>query len=206
MPQPKDRPLLEATLEGFEVVVDALMKDEVLASIPFIGTAVKLCKAVDDIRNRAFATKLARFVTTLSSAEQETKGKWRRRVAESPEEAQKVGETLFFVLERLTDLDKPALLSQLFTAFVDEVISGEELRRLAQAIDACFADDLKRLLESTDVPAKSDEPWLRYMAKSGLTQIVAGETWDEAGQLFFEISPLGHKLRQAYSHARRGGA
>lgn len=203
MQQSKSRPLLEAFLETSEVMADVLVQDKVLAEIPVVGTALKVCKAYDDLRNRAFVAKLTRFVEAFSTTDKVIQEKWRKRVAESPVEAQKVGETLFLVLERLTDLDKPTLLSKLFIAFVDEVISGEELRRLAQAIDVCFADDLARLIEATAVPTKSEEPWLRHLATSGLTQIVAGQTLDELGRLYIEVSPLGDKLRQAYVHTAR---
>jgi len=203
MPAQRERPLLEATLETSEVVIDALVADKVLSEIPIIGTAIKICKAVDDIRNRAFASKLARFVSGFSSETEETRDKWRERLAASPEETRRVGETLFFILERLTDFDKPMLLSRLFLAFVDQVISGEELRRLAQAIDSSFIDDLYRLMETAEIPSKSQEAWMRNMATSGLTQIVAGKTYDEIGELYFEVSPLGDKLRNAFAHGRR---
>lgn len=202
MDKQKDRPFLEATLETSEAVIDALTDDKMLAEIPVIGTAIKVCKAIDDLRNRAFIAKLARFVSTLSTVQEVVKQKWRERVVESPEEAQKVGETLFFILERFTDFDKPILLSQLFLAYVDGHISSQELRRLAQAIDSCFSDDLKQLLDTHRLPQRSDASWMRYLSAAGLTQIAAGQTWDESGN-YYEVSPLGHKLRNAYLHGRR---
>lgn len=57
--------LLEAILESPEVVIDVLSNDQVLSEIPVLGTAFKICKAVDDVRNRAFAAKLARLLQRL---------------------------------------------------------------------------------------------------------------------------------------------
>ena len=63
MPRPKERNLLEAALLNIEVVVDAATTNDAIASIPVIGTAFKVCKAIDDIRARALAAKLHGFVS-----------------------------------------------------------------------------------------------------------------------------------------------
>lgn len=196
-----ERPILEAALETTEVVADAIAHGDVLSEIPVIGTAFKICRAVDAVRDRAFAAKLALFARGLDripeTARDELKDKVRNK-----DELQKVGETLFMVLERLTDLSKPQLLSQIFLAYVDEIISSSELRRLAQAIDASFSDDLHELLNQKDVSKKSSEPWMQYLAASGLTRVLGGQTLDDVGQIYYEVTTLGHKLRNAYYHGR----
>lgn len=203
MQKPKDRPILEAVLESAEVVADTIMRGDALAEIPFIGTAIKICRAGDSIRDQAFASKLLRFLSALDAVPEQMKERVKDKVSTSPEEAKKVGETLFFVLERVTDLDKPTLLAQLFVAYVDAVISADELRRLAQAVDASFADDLQALLKVAKPPEKSDEPWMQFLAHTGLTQVVAGETWDDIGHIYYQVTPLGNKLRNAYFHGRK---
>ena len=199
----EDRPVLEAALEGGEVIVDVLMRGEVLAEVPVIGTAIKICKAADAIRDKAFAAKLAQFVRNLDSMSEEHRRKLREKVASAPHEAQKLGETLLFVIERVTDLDKPLLLAQLFLAYLDDVLSSDELRRLSQAVDTAFADDLKQLLERHKLPEKSDELWLECLVPSGLTRLVAGQTYDELGRLYYEVTPFGNKLRNAYFYGRK---
>lgn len=203
MHKSKDRPVLEATLEGTEVIADVIMHGDVLAEIPIIGTAIKICRAGDSIRDQAFASKLVRFISGLHVVPEQMRQKIEDKVASSPKEARKVGETLFLVLERVTDLDKPLLLSQLFLAYLDTVISADELRRLAQAVDASFADDLQALLEAKSIPEKSEEPWMQFLAYTGLTRVVAGQSWDDVGRLYYEVTPLGNKLRNAYFHGRK---
>lgn len=199
----KVRPELEATLEGAEVIADVIMRGELLAEMPIIGTAIKICRAGDSIRDRAFAAKLFRFLSGFDAIPEQARKTIKDKMASSPEEAKKIGETLFLVLERVTDLDKPFLLSQLFLAYVDTVISADELRRLAQAVDASFADDLQALLEEKDIPKKSEEPWMQFLAHTGLTRVIAGETWNDIGQLYYEVTPLGEKLRNAYFYSRK---
>nr|VFK56365.1 MAG: hypothetical protein BECKTUN1418F_GA0071002_108610 [Candidatus Kentron sp. TUN]VFK58736.1 MAG: hypothetical protein BECKTUN1418D_GA0071000_10889 [Candidatus Kentron sp. TUN]VFK62653.1 MAG: hypothetical protein BECKTUN1418E_GA0071001_108410 [Candidatus Kentron sp. TUN] len=58
MTKPSERPILEAILETSEVVADIVTDDQVLSGIPVIGTAFKVLKAVNAIRDRVFAAKL----------------------------------------------------------------------------------------------------------------------------------------------------
>ena len=203
MSNPKDRPILEAVLESGEVVADALMRGDILADIPVIGTAFKLCKAGDSIRDRAFAAKLMKFLSGLDAIPEQSKQQIKDKIASSPDEAAKVGESLFLVLERITDLDKPLLLSYLFLAYTDAVITADDLRRFAQVVDSSFADDLRMFLEVKDLPVKSGEPWMQFLAHTGLTYAVAGQTWEDAGQIYYESTSLGNKLRNAYYHGRK---
>lgn len=200
MTTPKERPVVEASLECGEVISDALMRGDILVEVPFIGPAIRICKAIDAVRDRAFSMKLVRFVKNLEDITDEQKQKLKEKISKDAEQAQKVGETLLFVLERLTDLDKPALLSKLFLAYIDSVLSSEELRRLSQSVDSAFGDDLHRLLTSHELPEKSDEPWMQYLVVSGLTRLVAGQTYGDIGKLYYEVTPLAHKLRNAYFH------
>ncbi len=203
MATPTNRPVLEASLESGEVAVNILTHGDVLAEVPLIGTAIKICKAADAIRDRAFAMKLSRFVKQLECISEEQKEKLKSKIRSDDSEAQKVGETLLFVLERVTDLDKPLLLAHIFLAYIDGVILSDELRRISQAVDIAFADDLQKLLMAHKVPGASTEPWMQYLVSSGLTRLVAGQTIDEIGKLYYEVTPLAHKLRNAYFHGRK---
>jgi len=199
----KDRPIVEAVLESGELIVDVLMHGDVLADIPFIGTAIKWCKAKDSIKDYAFASKLAQFVQNLEGISQEQRNGLKEKMNAGTEEAQKIGETLFFVLERVTDLDKPSLLAKIFLAYVDEIITGEELRRLCQAVDTAFSDDLQQLIDVQLVPPKSAEPWMQHLVASGLTRLRGAQTIDDiSNHIYCEITPLGKALRIAcaYQH------
>ncbi len=193
----KDRPVLEAILETSEVVADTVMKGDFIAEIPIIGTAFKICKAADSIRERAFATKLAAFISGVDSADESKLEKMRERVKSSPEEARRIGETLFFVLERVTDFDKPAMLSKLFLAYIDNVITSQDLRRMAQAVDVAFSDDLQKFIEVKTLPKKAESGWMQHLVSSGLTYAVAGKTIGEVGLLYYEATSLGNKFRTA---------
>ena len=142
MPPKKERHLLEAVLTNIEVAVDAAVASDLAASIPVIGTAFKLCKALDDIRSRALAAKLDVFVSSPDLATPSTKAAVLELTRSSPAEAQKIGETLFLVLDRYIDLDKPLILAKAFGSYLGGLITATDLQRLAQAIDIAFAPDL----------------------------------------------------------------
>jgi hypothetical protein len=125
-------------------------------------------------------------------------------VAKSPDEAKKVGETLFLVIERFVDQDKPELLAKVFVAYLDEVISGIEFRRLAQAIDAAFPDDLKELIASEQTPSSHGAWWKEGLVASGLTRVqTRGPT---GGGIVYHVTPLGELLRKSISRSLTEGS
>ncbi len=125
----------------------------------------------------------------------------------SPEDANKVGETLFLVLDRFIDLDKPEILAKVFIAFIDDQITATDLQRLAQAIDIAFSGDLKALLAAEAEVIRSNSfdatylPWMRTLIPSGLTinnsgGVGAVRTWNQ-------VTPLGQLLWNAWRHELR---
>ncbi|MEY2633243.1 MAG: hypothetical protein RIR00_1897 [Pseudomonadota bacterium] len=203
MQNSKDRPILEATLECGEVIFDALVRDEILTEIPIIGTAIKFCKAIDSIKERAFATKLLRFSSEIDKLSNQTRQKIKEKIASSPTEATRIGETLLLTLDRITDLEKAQLLSYFFLAHIDSIITKSELRRFAQIIDASFYDDLKKFLETKDISEKSEETWMQFLSQTGLTCAAAGKTWADSGRIYYEVTLLGNNFRCAYNHGRK---
>lgn len=198
----KDRNFLEALLEGGEAALDLLTDNEAVRAVPVVGTAIRILKGVDDARDRALAAKLEKFIQDPSLQSIRAREKLRNGISADPEEATKVGETLFLVIERMTDLDKPGLLAKVFLSYLDGVITAVELRRLAHAIDGAFTDDLLSLQtwqESAHVSYGSD--WKQPLVGAGLTRIVAGTTWDSVGEVNYELTDLGRKLYLALWHA-----
>ncbi|MCA9036304.1 MAG: hypothetical protein KDA91_14310 [Planctomycetaceae bacterium] len=197
-----DSPMLELTLETAETVADNLLDSDVLKEIPVVGTALKLCKAADNVRNRLFIAKLQRFLLA-TNVDPDTKAKWRAKASASPEEAAKIGESICLMLDRLADLTKAELIGTLFVAYTSDVIDHDKLQRLTQAIDVAFIADIKMLLSKHKLPEDSTEPWMMHLVPSGLTQITGGKTLDSVGAIYCNATKLGHSLRNAYFHARR---
>jgi hypothetical protein len=190
-----ERPLLEAILENIEAGANLISGNEVLAAVPIVGTAFKVCRGIDDLRARAFVAKLERFVTD-PSLQSETAKEALRRSAENPsEESQKIGESLLLILDRLTDLQKPSLLARVFAGYLTDKISSEELRRLAAAIDAAFLEDINQLVADPDPRQTDAAPWKRSLVVAGLTE--QGVPGPIGGRLIYLVTPLGNALRRA---------
>ena len=205
--QPKhDRNFLEAFLTNAEVVIDALTDNEVVRSVPVIGTAFKLCKGLDDVRSRALAAKIAKFITEPAMRAGATTEKLQRKILDDPVEASRIGETLFLVIEKLTDLEKPLVLARAYVAYLDDVVSASELKRIARAVDIAYAEDLFAFLEADeselnermDDPMDSERSWIRPLEPSGLTSSNVGRAPPGAARTSRTVTQLGHALRKVW--------
>jgi len=199
MTKKNDRHFLEAALQNIEAAVDTAVQNDAIAAIPVVGTAFKVCRGIDDVRSRVFAAKLAKFVSEPYLQTEEAKRKIKQKIAGSPDEATKIGETLFLVLDRLIDIDKPTILSKVYVAYLDDIVSAGELQRLAQAIDLAFGDDLKELLAAENLRFDDDfRPWIGALANSGLT--ISRVKALGPAKTFYEVTPLGQTLWKAWRH------
>lgn len=198
----RERNFLEAFLEGGEAIIDLATENEAVKAVPVIGTAVKLLKGMDDMRSRALAAKLTKFLTEPALQSETIRAKLRAGISTSDEEARKVGESLLLVLDRMTDMDKPSLLAKVFVAYLDEVISESELRRIAQALNAAFIDDLLALQDwDESLHPKYGNEWKQLLAGSGLTQVVTGQTYGDMTEVYYQLGDLGRVLHRALWHA-----
>jgi hypothetical protein len=191
-----DKHFLEAALMNVETVVDVFTENSAIAAIPIIGTAVKLCKGYDDLRSLAFAAKLAKFIDEPDLRTDVAAEKIKQKIADNPDEAIKVGETLFFVLDRFIDLDKPKVLAKGYVAYLNDIVSVEELQRFAQAIDIAFAADLHRFLSNELDEYEDTRPWMLSLVPSGLT--LAHVRPMPPSKTFYDPSPVGRALWRAW--------
>jgi hypothetical protein len=196
-----DRPFLEAVLENSEAAFDLLTDNEAVKAIPVVGTAFKLCKGLDDLRSRALAAKLRRFLDHPQMRDDSIREKIKRNVQEDPDNAARVGETLFLVLDRFVDLDKPVVLSKVFVAYLDGLMNASELRRLAQAVDVAFGDDLRLFLQASEAElADEGSYWMALLEPAGLTQSSVPRAPPGRSRLLRSVTPLGQLLRKAWKH------
>jgi len=195
----KSQPL-EALLGIVEIAADICkVGGETFSDVPVIGSMFSLISAANTIRDRILAAKLQKLLEPIYGSSPESQAKFRQRLLRDADETSKVGSILFLVVERLVELDKAQLLGILFRAYLLDEIASLDFRRLAQAIDLAFGDDLERLIDLHEDSAKSTEPWLRSLVGSGLAEVVAGKTWGDSGEIYYKLSDLGRTLRHAYS-------
>ena len=200
-PMSNDRPLVEASLELAEVGFDQFLTSDLAKDIPVVGTAIKICSAAGHIRNRLYASKLRAFITESERIPFEKKAEFKKKIISSPEQFNRLGENLLLLLERMSDVERPAIMATMFLAFLDGLIDQDTLRRMWEAIADAYIDDIKALLGyPTTVPNNFH---LRYLYKTGLTELESGKTIDSAGQLTFKVSGLGYRFIDAYDRTKR---
>lgn len=202
MKKGQDRTVLEASLETSEAAIDLLASNEVLADIPIVGTALKILKAADSVRDRAFSMKLERFAKPLSGATDSERQRFRDKLRANQEETRRVGETLFLVIDRLADVDKPSILGYVFISYLNGLFPYSDLRLMSQAIDMAYADDLDILVETESFAGKLQADWMQRLASAGLTESLGGTTWGDVGAIYYRVTELGEKLRNAYQSGR----
>ena len=203
MLDPRDNPVVKAGLEEIEATIDFLSDNEIVKAIPILSNFVKIWRGAKDIQGYLLAKKLEKFIADPSLQSHRFKNNLTQRVANSPAEAKKVGETLFLVIDKFIDLDKPELLAKVFRAYMDGVMTTSDLLRLAQAIDMAFPGDLNDLLAAQEGPVDGQALWKQRLVASGLSGIQAR---GPIGGIVFYVTPLGQLLRNAVQHALAAGS
>jgi hypothetical protein len=180
--------MLEFAATTAEVLADEVMRGELLEAIPVVDLAVKFLKARDTISDQLYAKKLVQFVRGFGTFDSGQRERIASSLAQS-DEGRKAGETLLLVLDRLTDFDKAGLLGLFFRRFADGQIDGATLRRVANALDVAFADDLQAFL------AGQSESELRHrLHAAGLYQPGAGVSFGSFVHTSLHPTPLAKTM------------
>lgn len=189
-----------AAIDDSLKVIKDLADNEILKSIPLFGDAIKLIELAVDIRNRIFAAKLRKFLTSIEKVSKKSKEKIRKKIQKNPVEGRKVGETLLLLIDRMSDIDKAEIIARVFIAYIDENINFNEFKRLIDAIDQAFLDDIKAILDTKNLVdlEKSKEPFMQFLVRTGLTKPIGGDTWDDGGEIYYGITNIGELLIRAY--------
>lgn len=191
----KERPVLDAVATTSEAVADILWKDELFAAVPVFSMVFKTVKALDSFRDRMFEAKLAEFLRAADGMPPSAREHLSQKLM-LDDEGRKAAETIMLVLERVTDMDKPALLGFLLTQLGLGRIKSQEMRRLATAIDMAFADDLVDFLDESvaGVATSNALEHREALVPSGLTrQVTDGSAPAYEGALW-EPTPIGKLL------------
>ena len=160
----------------------------------------KLFRVPIDIRDRMFIAKIYSFINPLESVSDEQKQKMYKKMKSNTDEANKIGEIILLTLDKVTDLAKPKIMFIIFLSYLDDNLNRADFIRILGAIDFAVIDDLNKFFNLHKLPEKSQEPYLRYLAPTGLTEVLAQNTFDELGELYYEVSILGQIALNAYRH------
>jgi len=191
-----DRNILEAFMEGAESAIDLAVESEAVKAVPIVGTAFKLLKGLDDLRSRVLMGKLQKFLSEPALREAADAKRLRDEILDEPGRDQEVGEMLFLVLDKVTDMTKPVLLARAYASYLDGKVDDFAFSAVAHAIDIAFLRDLLEFLDESRGPDTT--LWQQRLAAIGLLS-VESESWD--GIIEYQETPLGSSFRLALSRA-----
>jgi len=139
--------VLEVATDVCEIALDSTLDEGLLKEVPVFGWIVKATGAVSTVRDRLFLKKVALFLANTSDLSLSERMIFEQNLDNDPTLRKKVGESLFLLLDRHEELEKPEILGRVFARYVKGQIELEEFQRAALAIDRCPATVLKKLDE-----------------------------------------------------------
>jgi hypothetical protein len=192
----------ELVVEWAELGIDALMDDGMLKDIPFFGSIVKICGVSKTIRDKLFVRKVWDFLRACPRFTEVEKETFAQAHLNDPEKAQRLGDAIVLILDKLDDLQKPEMLAKVFAALVRGSISLEAFRRLAAAIDIGFLADLQAFATMRYATPDQMRALFPNLVRTGLTEIRGAAMPGEGGmrRISCEIGELG---RQFQTHVGR---
>lgn len=167
--------LSNITQDMVEVALDAVIQDGILKDIPVISTITGITKTVISVRDKLLIRKIASFLSKLQDITDTEREKFIGDIECDPNYQRKVGENLLMLLERLDDLDKPALIAKLFKAYLRNDISYHQFLKFASVIDRMLVQDLKNFLDAFLENTGADL-YAEFLYPFGLSQIEFDDT------------------------------
>lgn len=163
-----------------EICIDEFFDNKgLIADIPVIGIIFGIYQAGVSIKDRIFVGKLLAFVIKLSELELQDRLDMVERLENEPEYANKVGERIIEMLDRVDSYKKPKMVAVVFSAYARKEIDYETLCRLNGAIDKLPLYDMKYLRQfinaSPDERSKMSDVILNGFLMAGL--VGAASAW-----------------------------
>ena len=113
-----------------------------------VSTAIRLLEGVNDYRSRLLQSKLTRFLTEPSLVRSLKAKLHRGEILADADDAERIGDTLFLIIDKVTDSEKPILLAKVYAYYLDGGITVEDFFLLAHCIDISALSDLQEFIAS----------------------------------------------------------
>jgi hypothetical protein len=194
----------DTAIELAEVGLDSFLEEGVLKEIPVLRIFLAARKTWTAIHDQLFLRKVASFILAAPKFTKEERKSFAREHLRDQKKIKKLGAAIVVILDKLDDLEKPAILAKCFAALVRKKIDVQTFRRLAAAIDIAFIDDLMALCEKPDLCLHTD--LARKLLRTGFVEIdeqmdrmavaqIPGHLWlayrlNELGQAFIECTTV----------------
>ena len=131
-----------------ELSIDSFLdSDSVLSQIPVVKTAIGTYKTMINIKDRFDLKKLCVFLKQFQSGQVDESEIEKRRIAYENDEKwfYKEVETIMVFLSRYEDAVKAKLEAEIYSDFINRIISESEFKEYLVVLDRLFIDDIEYL-------------------------------------------------------------
>jgi hypothetical protein len=199
-----DSDAVELSADIAEFTLDQLLDDNLLKEIPWVGWIFRAKAAYSSISDRILLAKIVRSLLELHLHAEHQRTALLRRLEDNTDERKRVGQHLLIALEKVDDLDKPGIIAQCFSYYLQGLLSYCEFSQLADAITKCHSSDFAWFYKA--FPRINISPPYQRLFLAGLAQLkdkqlipVGGEYRAIDVPLEFEMSELGNLLQDVVS-------
>jgi hypothetical protein len=183
-------------LDLSEKCVEILLEDGVLKEVPVIKSVIAFYKTWQAVHDQLFLRKIAGFVSACPKFTESERKKFLEEDLQNPKATKQLGDALVLILDKLDDLEKPAMLAKLFTAYVRGHIDYPSFRRLAAGIGSAFVGDLRSICVEPLPPETNCDQFWASLEPSGFALTGGGRSRGNAIGTRTDISTLGRLFRK----------
>lgn len=187
--------LIKALSETGEALIDLGLESEAVKAIPVVNLAAALVKEVSNLRDRVLIGKLSRFLNEPRLKRSLETEAIREKLLKD-EYAEVIGERLFLVIEKFSDLQKPLFLARVFAAYLNDELSRADFFLLAHAIDVAYIRDLERFLDAKALTEGLEPPEIQRLTNAGLCMTYSSGALGGGG-LQYHPAPIAQVLYNA---------
>lgn len=189
-----------------EVSLDAVLDDGLLKDVPIISTVIGLYNIGHSVKERQYIRKFASFIERFNKGivSEEQRDYYKSKVRDDTNQRSKEIEYLLILIDRYVDNDKAEKLAKLFLAYLDDLISWQELAKYAEVLDQILPGDYQELEKQkwNDIKNTDASDSLLRLSSLGLVVSAMKEFRFENGTLTapdfnardYMLSPFGEKL------------
>ncbi len=141
----KDENSQNVIIENAEAILDSVIDNDVIDSIPILGSLTSIGKAYMAFKDRQLIGKIGVFLKQLQNLSQEEINDFLDNEAQKPEE---IGEKLLIILDRVETDDKAKVIGEIFAQYIQQKIIKDNFDILCHAVDRVYFFELHLLRHS----------------------------------------------------------
>lgn len=186
--------LSSITADATETGIDLLLDEGVLKDIPVLSTISGLVKTGGAIKDYLYLKKIYRFLGVLKDIPVKERRELIEKLGSNEKERAKSGENILLIIDRLDNVNKPAILGHMFQDYLLEVISKSIFLQLAKSLELFnleLSENLKNFYIGPHNNDLSSADALQSLSTSGLVGMHFGSGTINGGGGGYRKNKLG---------------